>query len=87
MDVEAQIAVARIIIEVEATVAEVELEPGVRGLVDGAHDLPVDVGADAKAADIAIGGHAEAVAEIPVIMSGDQRIGPAVRAGYGGYGK
>ena len=47
MDVEAQIsAAAGLVIEVEAAIAEVQVEPRVGGIVDRADDLPIDMGAD-----------------------------------------
>jgi hypothetical protein len=59
MDVETDIeAAARRVIEVEAAIAEMEVDPRFHGIVDGTHHLPVAMGADAKAADIAIGGSA-----------------------------
>ena len=64
VDVEAQIeAAARRIVKVEAAVPQVKVDPRGRGVVDRADQLPVAMGADAKAADIAIGGQAEPVGE------------------------
>src|SRR5215471_16098316 len=54
-----------------------KVDPRRRGVVYRAEQLPVAVSADAKPADIAIGGQAEAVAEIVVVAPGDQRIDPA----------
>src|ERR1700730_14673118 len=77
VDVEAQIAVARLIVKIEAAITQMKVDPRVESVVDRADDLPIAMGADAEAADIAVGGQAEAVAEIVVIASADQRIAPA----------
>jgi len=78
MDIEAQIsAAAGLVIEVEAAIAEVQVQPWVGGIVDRADDLPVDMGADPKPADIPVGSEAKAIAEISVIAPAEQRIGPA----------
>src|SRR4029077_1093073 len=76
MDVEAKPAFASRNIEIEAAVAEVQVPRWVEGIVDGAEHLPIGVGADPKAADIAIGGETPAIAEIAVIARADQRVGP-----------
>src|SRR6266436_1596135 len=68
MDVEAQIsAAAGLVIKVEAAIAEVQVQPCVGGIIDRADDLPIDMGADPKT-----------VAELSVIASAEQRIGPAI---------
>src|SRR4029077_5568322 len=77
MDVEAKPAFASSNIEIEATVAEVQVPRWVEGIVDGAEHLPIGMGADPKAADIGIGGETPAIAEIAVIAGADQRVGPA----------
>src|SRR6202022_266320 len=60
VDIEAEIeAAARRIVKVETAVTEVKIEPWGRRVVDRADQLPIAVCADAKAADIAIGGQAE----------------------------
>src|SRR6266446_5767346 len=83
MDVEAQIsAAAGLVIEVEAAIAEVQVQPWIGGIVDRADDLPIDMGADPKPADIPVGCQTKAVAELPVIATAEQRIGPAVGASY-----
>src|ERR1700730_17617805 len=64
VNVESQIAAARLIIEVEAAVTEVHVQPRVGGLSRRADDLPIAMRADAKPADIAVGRHAAAGAEI-----------------------
>src|SRR6202030_3244065 len=43
---------------------------------------PIGMRADSKAADIAIRGQPEAVAEVAVIARADQRIGPAAAGGH-----
>src|SRR5216683_4454459 len=55
VDVETQIAVARLVIKVEAPVTQMKVQPWGGGVVDRADQLPVAVGPDAEAADIAIG--------------------------------
>jgi hypothetical protein len=77
VNVESQIAAARLIIEVEAAVAELQLQPRVGGVFGRADDLPIAMRADPEPADIAIGRQAEAVAEIVVVASAQQRITPA----------
>src|SRR5215468_3827959 len=67
MDVEAKPAFASRNVEIEAAVAEVQVPRLVEGIVDGAHDLPIDMCADSKAADIAIARETPAVAELAVI--------------------
>src|SRR5207237_2053651 len=80
MDVEAEIeAAARCIVKVEAAVPQMKVEPRRRGVVDRADQLPVAMGADAKAADIAIGGQAEPAGEVDMVASTNQRIDPAGR--------
>jgi len=60
VDVEAEIeAAARRIVKVEAAVTQVKIEPRRRSVVGRADQLPIAVRADAKAADIAIGGQPE----------------------------
>src|ERR1700738_1105356 len=77
MDVEAQIAVARCIVKVEAAITQVEVDPRVERVVERAEPLPVGMPAQIESADIAIGAQAEPVAEIEVISSADQRVAPA----------
>src|SRR6266850_191427 len=68
IDIEAQIsAAAGLVIEVEAAIAEVQVEPWVGGIIDRADDLPIDMSADPKPADIPVGGQTKAVAVFPVI--------------------
>ena len=75
MDVEAQIfAAAGLVIEVEAAVAEVQVEPWVGGIVDRADDLPIDMGTDPKTADIPVGSQTETVAEVAVIAAPQLRL-------------
>ena len=76
MDVEAQIAVARLIVKIEAAIAQMKVDPRVESVVDRADDLPIGVRADANPPDIAIGGQAEPVAKVVVIATADQRITP-----------
>jgi hypothetical protein len=73
--VEAQISAACLIIEVETAVAEVQVQPWIGGVIDRAENLPIDMGADAKTANIAIGGESEVVAEVAVIAPADERVG------------
>src|SRR5689334_17682402 len=73
MDVKAKPAFASSNIEIEATVAEVQIPRWAEGVVDGTERLPVSMGADSETADIAIGGEPEAVAEVAVIARADQR--------------
>src|SRR6266481_6610115 len=88
MDVEAQIsAAAGLVIKVEAAIAKVQVQPWVGGIVDRADDLPIDMGADPKTADIPVGSQTKAVAELSVIASAEQRIGPAIGARHGCRGK
>jgi hypothetical protein len=54
-------------------VAEMQVD---RRLLDGGQHLPVAMGADAKAADIAIGGQTESLVEIVMVAPGNQRIKP-----------
>ena len=65
MNVESQIAAARLIIEVEAAVTELQVQPRVGGVFGRADDLPIAMRADPKPADIAVGRQAEAVADEP----------------------
>ena len=62
MDVEAKPAFASGNIEVEAAIAEVQVPRWAEGIVDRAEHLPIDMRADPKTADIAIGGEPEAIA-------------------------
>jgi hypothetical protein len=66
-----------LVIEVEAAIAEVQVPRWIKGVVDRADDLPIDMSADPKPADSPVGGQPKAVAELPVIASAEQRIGPA----------
>src|SRR3984893_1154437 len=77
MDVEAQIAVARRIVKVEAAITQVEVDPRVERVVERADHLPVGMRAEVETADIAIGAQAKPVAEIKVISADDQRVAPA----------
>src|SRR6516225_2984014 len=77
MDVEAKPAFASRDTEIEAAITEMEVPGWAKCIVDGADHLPIGMGSDAKAADIAIGTEPEAVAEVAVIAAADQRIGPA----------
>ena len=79
MDVEAKPAIASGNVEIEAAVAEVQVPRGVERIVDGAHDLPIAMHPNPNAADIAIGGQREAVAEVAMIARADQRIEPLRR--------
>jgi hypothetical protein len=61
MDIEAQIsAAAGLVIEVEAAIAEVQVPRWIKGVVDRADDLPIDMSADPKAADVPVGGQTKA---------------------------
>jgi hypothetical protein len=77
MDLEAKPAFASSNIEIEATVAEVQVPRWVEGIVNGAEHLPIAMRADPKAADIAIGCQPEPVAELAVVLPADLRIRPA----------
>ena len=70
-------ATARRVVEVHAAVAEMQVDRRLHGVVDGARHLPVAVGANAKAADIAIGGQTEPVVAIVMVALADQRIDPS----------
>jgi hypothetical protein len=60
VDVEAQIeAAALCIVKVEAAVAEVQVYPWGRRIVDRADQLPIAMSPEAKAADITIADQAE----------------------------
>ena len=65
VNVESQIAAARLIIEVEATVTQLQVQQRVGGVFGRADDLPIAMRADPKPADIAVGRQAEAVADEP----------------------
>ena len=86
MDVEAQIAVACRIVKVETAIAQMQIDPRIEHVVDCADHLPIGVRANAVAAEIAVCGEADAVAEIVVISSGEQRIAPTGGAVYGDAG-
>jgi hypothetical protein len=73
VDVKAQIAVTRIIVEIEAAITCTKVDPRVESIVDRADDLPVDVRADSETADIAVGSKAEPVAKVVVVATADQR--------------
>ena len=60
MDVEADAADLRRIVEVEAAIAEVRVSP-LSGIVDRADELPVGMRTDAKSADISLRRAAEPV--------------------------
>src|ERR1700730_8412894 len=60
VDIEAQIAVACLIVKIEAAITQTKVDPAVEGVVNRADDLPIGVRADAEAADIAVGCQAEA---------------------------
>jgi hypothetical protein len=87
MDVEAQIAAAGLVIEIEAAIPEMQVQPRAGGIIDGADELPVDMGANPETAEITVGGQAEAVAKVAVITPAEQRIGPAGGAVYRCCGK
>src|ERR1700751_432163 len=82
VDVKAQIAVICRIVKVEAAIPQMKVDRRVDGVVDRADQLPVGMRADAETAEIAIGAQAEAIIEIVVIASGEQRIAPAAGATY-----
>jgi hypothetical protein len=85
MDIEAEIeATASLIVEVDAAVTQVKVDPGLHGVVNRSRHLPVAMGGDAKAADIAIVGQAELggkrpAREVDMISPGDQWIDPIGR--------
>ena len=85
MDIEAQIeATACLVVEVDAAVTQVKVDPRLHGVVDRALQPPIAVGGDAKPADIAKGGQPEPAGkkpagEVDMISSGNQRIDPAGR--------
>ena len=57
MCVETEIeAAARSVVKVDAAIAQLQIEPRGRSVVDGAEHLPVAIGAETKAANIAVGG-------------------------------
>src|SRR5215472_2540839 len=87
MDVEAEPALASGNVEIEAAIAELDVQPWFGEVVDRAEHLPIDMGADPEAAEIAIRSQTEAVAEVPVIARGDQRIRPAAAGGHAHTGK
>src|SRR5215469_11954299 len=87
MDVEAKLAFASRNVEIEAAVAEVQVPRLVEGVVNRPEDLPIDMRADPEAADIAISGQPETVAEVAVIARTDQRIGPATAGVHAHTGK
>jgi hypothetical protein len=72
-------AAARRVVEVHAAVAEMQVDRRLHGVVDGPRHLPVAVGANAKAAGIAISGQPEPVVEIVMVAPSNQRIDPADR--------
>src|SRR6516164_11423124 len=76
MDVEAKPAFASGNIEIEAAIAEMQVPRRIEGIIDRAEQLPIGMRAAAMAAEIAIGGQPEAIAEVAVIAPADQRIGP-----------
>jgi hypothetical protein len=87
MDVESEPALASRDIEIEAAVAEMQVPRLAESIVDSAEHLPIDMGADPKAADIAIRRQTPPIAELAVIARADQRIGPAAAGGNGDTGK
>src|SRR6516162_2018634 len=84
VDIETKRAFASGNTEIEAAIAEVQVPGWAEGIIDRAEDLPIGMGPDPKAADIAIGGQPEAVAKLAVIAPADQRIRPAGAALRGG---
>src|SRR5262249_23540006 len=90
VDIETKRAFASGNTEIEAAIAEVQVPGWAEGIIDRAEDLPIGMGPDPKAADIAIGGQPEAVAKLariaPAALSApaDQRIRPAGAALRGG---
>jgi hypothetical protein len=90
MDIEAQIeAAARLVVEVDAAVTQVNVDPRFQRVIDRSRQLPIAMGGDAKAADIAIGGQPPPAWKKPVwkksagendmISPGNQRIDPIGR--------
>src|SRR5215469_3350859 len=77
MHVKAKPALASGNIDIEAAIAEMQVPGRIEGIIDRAEHLPIGMRATAMAAEIAIGGQPEAIAELAVIAPGDQRIGPA----------
>src|SRR5271170_4899528 len=77
MHVEAERAAARLVVDIQTAIAELQCPPWLQRVVERAGDLPVSMCGDAKTADIAIRGQPEPVAEIAVIAANDQRISPA----------
>ena len=86
VDVEAQITVACRVVKIETAIAQVKVDPRIERVVDRAHNLPIGVRAEAEPAEIAICGEADAVAEIVVISSSEQRIAPTGASVYGDAG-
>src|SRR6516165_10740178 len=83
MDIEAQIeAAASLVVEVDAAVAQVKVDPRLHGVVDRALQPPIAMGGDTKAADIASGSQPEPAGkkpagEVDMISTANQRIDPA----------
>jgi hypothetical protein len=67
----------RPVAEIQAAQTAMQVDPRVERVVDRAHDLPVNVRTDPKAADITVDRPAEPVAEVAVVTRADQRVGPA----------
>src|SRR5262249_40472881 len=82
MHVEAKPTFASGNVEIEAAIAEVQVPRWVEDIANRAQDLLIDMRADPKAADIAIGGETPAIAKLAVITRTDQRIGPAAARAY-----
>src|SRR5215469_11137217 len=82
MHVKAKPALASGNIDIEAAIAEMKVPGRIEGVIDRAEHLPIGMRAAAMAAEIAIGGQPEAIAEVAVIAPADQRIGPASRAAH-----
>src|SRR5579862_2946598 len=68
------------VVEVQAAKPTMQVDPGFERVVDRANHLPVEMGAKPEAADIAVGGRAEAVAEFAMIAHGNQRVRPVCAA-------
>src|SRR6516162_9903247 len=83
MNIEAQIeAAAGLVVEVDAAIAQVKVDPGLHCVVDRALQAPVAMGGDAKPADIALGSQPKPAGkkparEVDMISPGNQRIDPA----------
>src|ERR1700730_12017087 len=60
--------------EAQTASSDMQVDPGIRRVIDGAEQRPINMGPDTEADDSAVGGSAEPAPQIAMVARDDQRI-------------